>query len=647
MYEDTLIIKTVCVENYRPIRNVTLECNALTALVGSNGSGKSTLLNAIRLFYDYKYKPIVEDFYDLDTSNPIAITITFSDIPVEASKSFRRYVRNQNLVVKCIFSFANGKVERKDHGTLLQNPDFMRIRNMNAVDGAKEYNRMREKYQLPKWNGKGNAHETMQEWEDAHSEECTAEEDDGIFFGSGGSGRVYIERHTSMLYIPAVRDASEDAGDGRGSALTDLVERVVQANMLKNEKVQEFEASVRDQYSTIVRQSSVQEFEDLALRITDTLNTFAPQSTVKLHPKQHDFKLSLPSADVRLEENGHLADVGRVGHGLQRAFIMAILTVLHETRKVAADESAGRGRQPDLVLLIEEPETYQHPSRQRHLANIFGDLTTSNYNVPKTQIIYSTHSPHFVGIDRIENLRLLRPRTSSDDSRGTRISQVKLDGIVEKLRSNSTNRNTDFSRDSLVSRLYSIMNPWMNEGFFARRVVLVEGPSDREALLATGKAMNRDLEADDISVIPCSGKTNIDKPLLIFSDLGIPTYTIWDSDYTIQNSEKKEKHTKVNIYLQKLLNVSDIQEWPNTVESNYACFEHTIETALQNHLTKSKYDSYLKICKDQYGIGNGGRAIKNPSVMRVVMNMAKQDGRLSGMLDPIIEKIYAMGDEAL
>ena len=640
-----MIIKTVCVENYRPVKNATLECNALTALVGSNGSGKSTLLNAIRLFYDHRYKPVMDDFHNLETSRSIAITITFSDIPTEASEEFRRYVRDQNLVVKCTFSFANGKVEREDRGILLQNHDFMKIRSMNATDGAKEYARVREKYQLPEWKKKEKAYEAMWEWEDAHLEECKPEKDNGKFFGLGGPGRTYIERHTSMLYVPAVRDASEDAGDGRGSTLMDLVEHIVQANMLKSEKVQEFEESIRDQYNSIISRSSAQEFEDLALRITNMLKTFAPQSTVELRPKPHDFKLNLPSAEVRLEENKHFSDVGRAGHGLQRAFIMAILTVLHETRKTTTDESTGRDRQPDLVLLIEEPEIYQHPSRQRHLANIFGDLTAHSNNTPKTQIIYSTHSPHFVGIDRIENLRLLRPSTSLGDTGGTCISQVRLDDIVEKIRSTNTSQNADFSRDGLVSRLYSIMNPWMNEGFFARKAVLVEGPSDREALLAAGRAINHDLEADDISVIPCSGKTNIDKPLLIFSDLGIPTYVIWDSDYSMQNSdEKKKKHKKINVYLQNLLNVRNIQEWPNTVESDYACFEHTLETTLQNHLTKPKYDSYLKICKDQYGIGNGRKAIKNPSVMRVVADKANNDGLLAGMLDSIIEKIYAMDD---
>ena len=65
---------------------------------------------------------------------------------------------------------------------------------------------------------------------------------------------------------------------------------------------------------------------------------------------------------------------------------------------------------PNLVLAIEEPELFQHPNRQRHIAEILMQLAKGN--IPgvanKTQIIYGTHSPLFVGIDRIEQIRLLR-----------------------------------------------------------------------------------------------------------------------------------------------------------------------------------------------------------------------------------------------
>ena len=51
---------------------------------------------------------------------------------------------------------------------------------------------------------------------------------------------------------------------------------------------------------------------------------------------------------------------------------------------------------------IEEPELYQHPSRQRHLASVL--LNLAKGAIPgvaeNTQVIYATHSPLFVGLDR-------------------------------------------------------------------------------------------------------------------------------------------------------------------------------------------------------------------------------------------------------
>jgi hypothetical protein len=65
---------------------------------------------------------------------------------------------------------------------------------------------------------------------------------------------------------------------------------------------------------------------------------------------------------------------------------------------------------PGLVLAIEEPELYQHPSRQRHMASVLLEL--SQGTIPgvakRTQVLYSTHSPLFVGLDRFEQIRLLR-----------------------------------------------------------------------------------------------------------------------------------------------------------------------------------------------------------------------------------------------
>ncbi len=67
-----------------------------------------------------------------------------------------------------------------------------------------------------------------------------------------------------------------------------------------------------------------------------------------------------------------------------------------------SDTGANKFQLPNLVLAIEEPELYQHPSRQRHLASVLLNLAEGALpGVAKnTQVIYTTHSPLFVGLDR-------------------------------------------------------------------------------------------------------------------------------------------------------------------------------------------------------------------------------------------------------
>src|SRR5438874_13547702 len=55
------------------------------------------------------------------------------------------------------------------------------------------------------------------------------------------------------------------------------------------------------------------------------------------------------------------------------------------------------------VLLIEEPELYLSPHAQRHLYRVLRDLAQRG-----NQILYSTHAPVFLSVDRLEELALVR-----------------------------------------------------------------------------------------------------------------------------------------------------------------------------------------------------------------------------------------------
>ena len=83
-------IREIRVKNFRSLRDATLSCDRLTAIVGRNGTGKSSFLRALELFYDQSAMATHDDFYNGDIDQDISITVTFSDLTPDALRLFGR-----------------------------------------------------------------------------------------------------------------------------------------------------------------------------------------------------------------------------------------------------------------------------------------------------------------------------------------------------------------------------------------------------------------------------------------------------------------------------------------------------------------------------------------------------------------------------
>ena len=159
--------------------------------------------------------------------------------------------------------------------------------------------------------------------------------------------------------------------------------------------------------------------------------------------------------------------------------------------------------------------------------------------------------------------------------------------VADELWDASDQQGEKFTSESLKPRLQSIMTPWMGEGFFADVVVLVEGEDDRAAILGFAKSRNLDLDSMGITTIPCFGKANIDRPLVILKQLSIPVYVIWDGDYG-----SKDAKPESNRYLLRLLGGPE-QDWPNLVWESFACFRVTLERTLEDEIGKESFTQWL------------------------------------------------------
>lgn len=212
-------VKTVHVQNFRSILDEKIDCDDLTVLVGRNGTGKSSFLRAMEMFYDPSSSVSSEDFFDEDTDKEIEIALTFSDLTEDEKTFFAPYIDGDGLTVARIFKLS-AKKSGTYHGMKLQNPDFEAVRNAGTkTEIRKKYDEIRTnaKYSsLPTVKSADQAEEELKKWEAANPDSCTRMRDDGQFFGFTEVGLGRLGRYTRFIRIPAVRDAADDATEGRG-----------------------------------------------------------------------------------------------------------------------------------------------------------------------------------------------------------------------------------------------------------------------------------------------------------------------------------------------------------------------------------------------------------------------------------------------
>ncbi len=617
-------------------------------MVGPNGVGKSAFLRALELFYEVSPRITIEDFFGRDMSAELVITVTYEGLSHDARMLFARYVVGDQLTIERVFRSADGgKIINQFCGALPRHAAFRDVRDgLEVKDRGKTaraaYDALRQApaySALPDWSTLGEVPEVLAAWERANLSLCVRERDDGKFFGLSEPAPGHLGRFTHLLYVPAVREASTDASDVRGSVLTALMDLVVRAALTDKEDYRRLHDRTQVLYRRVMDPLKLTELKDLAEKLSSTLRIYVPEAAIELTWRAlGEVVLPLPSADVQLVEGEYNTSVERTGHGLQRAFIMTMLQQLTLLRTApSGDLESGMDRSvPNLVLAIEEPELYQHPSRQRHFAKTLRRLSSEggNGDVGYTQIVCATHSPLFVSIERIDEIRLLRKEVPAPGlPKATTVVSTSLDDLADTLWRGDGEPTPRYTGATLLPRMKQIMTPWVNEGFFADVVVLVEGEDDRAAVLATAQIMNLDLDGGGFAVLPVGGKTSLDRPFAAFTALGIPTYVIWDGD-----KGKKDARPSDNRRLLRLLGQPEI-DWPCEVGERFASFENDLDTTMVTEIGSDVYELHLTQCQVEFAIPKRDQALKNPAVVARLLETASQEGRECVTLNKIVKQI--------
>ena len=156
-----------------------------------------------------------------------------------------------------------------------------------------------------------------------------------------------------------------------------------------------------------------------------------------------------------------------------------------------------------LVVLIEEPELFLRPQAQRYLHRLLRRLADTG-----NQVLYSTHSPAFLDVARLDELLFVRRRAGGGTST---VRPRRVDGL-DDLRAQS---EFDAQRAEL---------------FLARAVLLVEGQTERLSLPFVFRALGVDPDREGISIVECGGKSSMPRFAQVCRAVDVPFVAVYDRD---------------------------------------------------------------------------------------------------------------------
>jgi predicted ATP-dependent endonuclease of OLD family len=648
-------IKGISIKNYRCLKDVTIPFDDLTVVVGRNGVGKSCLLNILGLFYKTSITIKKDDYYNGNTDEPISIVVEFSNLSAQEKKLFEHYVNGDQLVVEKTIAYSDFKILQKYYGTQYMNPDFEGFRNAAGQEMRKEYKKIREKEEyknFPEYSNEGSAIAFLQEWELANKAKCKPVRADDQFFGFQNVGKHRLEKYTKFIFVPAVQEVSQEAAEQKGSAFEEIMGLVVKSTLATNAELINLQNETQKRFKELINPANNAELKGLEGNLTKNLNNFVVDSEVRIQwIDETGVQINLPRAFITLKEGGYQNTVDRCGNGLQRAFVLSMfqeLAIIQAKISSKADENAEADttNSPSLIIGIEEPELYQHPDRIRHFAQTLLQLSQKGIEgaIANIQIAYSTHSPLLIDYQRVNQLRIFRRKKGqgAGNPAETVVSYTDLSKIAATVEAAKGERAGSITQDAFMQRLISLMSPWINEGFFAVLVVLVEGIKDRA--LIVGEALTRgvNLESKGICVIPTSGKDSMTEAIAIFKGMEIPLYVVWDSDLNKTDGINANHNILRSFGCQP-------EDYPSKTEDDFSCTETDLEKQFRDDIGEANFSRGLaKYCGERK-LGKPKYVMENPyavgEIIKDFRSQTLESQKLKSIVDKILQKYNSLQEQ--
>lgn len=629
-------IKNIRIQNFRRLADITIPLADYCCFVGQNGAGKSTVLAALNIFFKEQSgsstdvtKLSAEDFSSQNTNQPIKITVAFDSLGEAATQELSNYVRQGELTVtaEAMFDDATGIAVVRHYGERSGMGAFRGFFEAEKSGAsATDLNRLYQELQvsfpdLPNARSKADKIDALQTYEAGHAELCELIPSEDNFYGINGAGK--LSPFVQWVYVPAVKDATDESQEAKTSALGKLLARTVRSRINFDQEIENLKSATLERYRELLNQNQ-ESLNEISASLQRRLGEWAHPDVRLALEWMSDLNKSIvvqqPVAGIRTGDANFFGSLTRMGHGLQRSYLLALLQEL-----AASDEENA----PTLLLGIEEPELYQHPPQARHLADVLETLSSEN-----NQILITTHSPIFVRGQGFENVRLV---TASGNT--AEVKFLTFDALCSRIRA-ATGQTPRNRNAGLIAKIHQSLQPGISEMFFAKVPILVEGLEDVSYITTYLHLSDRWPEFRRLGcyLIPVHGKDKLIQPIAMALELNTPFFVVFDADGNTTREDHRRRQQLDNHAIISLLGM-EIDDFPSciTVEANCVIWPENMGAAVKSDFQEDQYNTHVEQARQVYH--HEGGLEKHDLFIAEWLTSAYGDGFRSNTLEMLCDGI--------
>ncbi len=497
--------------------------NDFSLLVGGNNSGKSNAISAIRAFYgDIKFNN-EKDFPKLEkitTDNESWVEITFMLGRKEQESLDEKY---------------------KNKDGLLRIRKYLKAKELKPV--ATNSN--------------------------AYVVKTDSTLFDEQFYGAKGVSEGKIG---NIIFIPSVSKIEDTIKTTGASPFRDTINYIVSDILKKSKSFSELQLSFDDFSKKIKaeRNSDGVSLDVLSEKINKEISSW----------KEINFSLDISNINPDLiiknlitpkltDENCGEVETLNTGQGFQRSLITSLIKVDANLRinskKIKNKENLEHKKvfSPDFTLILfEEPEAFLHFTQEEKLnenLRILGEEKNK-------QVLVATHSPYFIG----KNIEDISSVIKLSKNNSTKISQIQKQDLEDLAKDNEElskilKTKHSFGLESEAMRYFIWLDSERSSMFFAEKVLIVEGMTEKVFLDYLFANEWKDIQQDGLYVLDSMGKYNTVRFMSLLKKLNIEHFVLFDKD------KDGGRHKKINKY---------IEENKNALTKGVDCFYDNFEDFL-------------------------------------------------------------------